>query len=66
MLASPMYPALYVSRLCRYWLLTVPSLPRDARRVEDVDSTAIDHAADACRYALTRGEPVTSSKFTFC
>lgn len=50
---KPDAPGLYVSRLCRYWWQTVPALPRDPRRVEDVDSTAPDHAADACRYALT-------------
>jgi hypothetical protein len=31
---------------------TVPFLPRDPRRVEDVDSRGPDHAADARRYAL--------------
>jgi hypothetical protein len=51
---KPDVPGLYVSRSCRYWWQTVPSLPRDARNPEDVDSSAPDHAADACRYALTR------------
>jgi hypothetical protein len=44
---------LYVSRACRYWWETVPLLARDPRRAEDVDSRGPDHAADACRYALT-------------
>jgi hypothetical protein len=51
---KPDVPGLYVSRACRYWWTTVPSLPRDARNPEDVDSTAPDHGADATRYALTR------------
>jgi hypothetical protein len=45
-------PGLYVSRACEYWWQTVPVLPRDPRRIEDVDSRGPDHAADACRYAL--------------
>lgn len=49
---KPDVPGLYVSRSCRYWWQTVPSLPRDPRNPEDVDSTAPDHAADACRYGL--------------
>ncbi|OQX17735.1 MAG: hypothetical protein BWK76_09690 [Desulfobulbaceae bacterium A2] len=47
---KPDKPGLYISRRCRYWWQTVPSLPRDPRRPEDVDSSAPDHAADACRY----------------
>jgi len=50
---KPDMPGLYVSRSCRYWWQTVPALPRDTRNPEDVDTTAPDHAADACRYALT-------------
>lgn len=53
---KPDLPGLYVSRSCQVWWQTVPSLPRDPRKPEDVDSTAPDHAADACRYALTRHE----------
>ena len=48
---QPDVPGLYVSRKCQIWWQTVPSLPRDPRNPEDVDSTAADHAADACRYA---------------
>ncbi|MBQ0834456.1 phage terminase large subunit [Marinobacter sp.] len=49
---QPDVPGLYVSRKCQVWWQTVPALPRDPRNPEDVDSTAADHAADACRYAL--------------
>jgi len=45
-------PGLYVSRRCRYWWATVPTLPRDPRRPDDLDTRAPDHAADATRYAL--------------
>jgi hypothetical protein len=48
----PDVPGLYVSRLCGYWWATVPTLARDEKRVEDLDTTGPDHAADACRYGL--------------
>lgn len=51
---KPDKPGLYISRKCQIWWQTVPSLPRDPRNPEDVDSTAPDHAADACRYGLYR------------
>lgn len=54
---KPDVPGLYVSRNCRSWWETVPTLPRDPRRPEDVDSSAPDHAADACRYAITSSKP---------
>ena len=46
-------PGLYVNARCRYWWETVPFLPRDPLRPEDVDTKAADHAADACRYGCT-------------
>lgn len=45
-------PGLYVSRSCEYFWATVPYLARDQRRVEDVDSSGPDHAADSTRYGL--------------
>lgn len=49
----PDKPGLYVSRRCAYWWATVPSLARDPRKPDDVDSRGPDHGADACRYACT-------------
>jgi hypothetical protein len=49
---QPDKPGLYVSRLCEYWWQTVPVLPRDPRKPDDVDSRSPDHAADATRYGL--------------
>jgi hypothetical protein len=49
-------PGLYVARRCRYWWATVPFLPRDELRPEDVDTTAPDHGADACRYAVLHSQ----------
>ena len=47
-------PGLYVSRACAYFWATVPYLARDQKRVEDVDSSGNDHAADAARYGILR------------
>lgn len=43
----------WVASRCRFWLATVPSLPRDSRNPEDVDSSANDHALDATSYLIT-------------
>lgn len=51
---KPDVPGLYVSRSCEYFWATVPYLARDQKRIEDVDSSGPDHAADACRYGLLR------------
>lgn len=45
---------LYVSRSCEYFWQTVPTLARDQKRVEDLDSSGPDHGADAMRYGLLR------------
>jgi hypothetical protein len=51
---KPDVPGLYVSRVCEYFWSTVPYLARDPKRVEDVDSSGPDHAADAVRYGCLR------------
>ncbi|SDN90704.1 Terminase-like family protein [Lutimaribacter pacificus] len=43
-------PGLYVTGRCGLLLETLPTLPRDPNRPEDVDTGANDHAADALRY----------------
>src|SRR5262249_50884062 len=53
-------PGLYISRACGYFWQTVPYLSRDPRRLEDVDSRAPDHAADAARYALAEPAGLTA------
>jgi hypothetical protein len=47
-------PGLYIARHCQYFWDSVPGLPRDPRRPEDLDSRAPDHAADSLRYGLLR------------
>ncbi|MEZ5688738.1 MAG: phage terminase large subunit [Caenibius sp.] len=51
---KPDVPGLYISRVCEYFWSTVPYLARDQKRVEDVDSSGPDHAADAVRYGCLR------------
>ncbi|MGE8684086.1 MAG: phage terminase large subunit [Acinetobacter sp.] len=49
---KPDKAGLYISTRCKYLWETLPILERDQRRVEDMDSTGPDHAADALRYGL--------------
>lgn len=44
-------PMLYVFETCRDFIRTVPSLPHDDKRPEDIDTDAEDHVADEARYA---------------
>jgi len=43
---------LKVFSTCKHWLRTVPSLPADPKRIEDIDTSAEDHLFDATRYGL--------------
>lgn len=49
---KPDKPGLYISRACEHFWRTVPYLPRCEKKIEDVDSTGEDHAADAVRYGI--------------
>jgi hypothetical protein len=51
-------PMLHVFASCGDLIRTLPALPHDARRVEDVDTTAEDHAPDALRYGLMSLRPL--------
>ena len=62
---KPDRPGLYIARRCRYFWDTVPMLARDAKRVEDVDTTGPDHGADAICYGCLRQEWATELKFTW-
>ena len=44
-------PMLYCFETCADSIRTLPALPHDAHRPEDVDTAAEDHAADEWRYA---------------
>lgn len=45
-------PRLLIYSTCRNLIRTLPALPRDAKRPEDVDTHAEDHAYDALRYLI--------------
>jgi hypothetical protein len=48
---------LYISRDCLYLWSTLPFLPRDKTKLEDVDSRGPDHGADSLRYGLLYQPP---------
>ncbi len=45
-------PGLYVFDTCRDFLRTVPMLPRDEKKPDDIDTDAEDHIADETRYRI--------------
>lgn len=45
-------PGMYIFETCRDFIRTVPSIPRDTRDPDDVDTDAEDHAADDTRYRV--------------
>jgi len=49
---KPEVPGLYDSLARAFWWAAVPKLARDQQRIDDVDSTGPDHAAEASRYEL--------------
>ena len=59
-------PGLFVTHLCKDgFLRTVPTLTRDTKDLDDVDTTDEDHAADETRYViLAHGERFTSGTTT--
>lgn len=58
-------PGLIVFDHCAQWIRTVPTLPRDKNKRDDVDTTAEDHAGDATRYRLMAPKvtPTTARSF---
>lgn len=61
-------PALLVFKTCRNLIRTLPALPYDEHRIEDVDTDAEDHPYDALRYGLSSPvpevvEPVTPKDY---
>lgn len=45
-------PGFFVFNTCRGWIRTVPTLPRDPDKPDDVDTKAEDHAGDETRYRI--------------
>lgn len=48
-------PGLFVFQGCRHSIRTIPTLPRDDRDQDDVNSDAEDHAYDMWRYRIVSG-----------
>lgn len=51
------HPGLFIFNTCRQWIRTVPLLPRDPQKADDVDTDAEDHIGDATRYRLLTKPP---------
>jgi hypothetical protein len=47
-------PVLLVFNTCQQFRRTIPELPRDDLRTDDIDTDAEDHIADEARYEVTR------------
>lgn len=54
-------PKMYIFNTCKEWIRTVPNLPYDPKKTEDVDSDAEDHEYDATRYFLME-HPIAGKK----
>lgn len=48
------FPCLYIFNSCMHFIRTVPILPRDKIKIDDVDTNAEDHVYDESRYFLNR------------
>lgn len=47
---NPEGPALYIMRVCEAAIETLPPLPRDEKKLDDVDTDSEDHIYDEVRY----------------
>jgi hypothetical protein len=45
-------PGIFIFNTCAQWIRTVPVLPRDTSKPDDVDSQAEDHMGDLTRYRI--------------
>lgn len=45
-------PMMYIFNTCKEWIRTVPTLPYDDKKTEDINTEAEDHCYDATRYFL--------------
>ncbi len=57
-------PGLFSCARCEHYQRTLPVLPRDTKKLDDVDTTSEDHLADEVRYRL-RQKDVTVKKGHF-
>lgn len=59
------YPMMYVFKNCKAFIRTIPLLQYDEHKVEDLDTSGEDHAADETRYFLMSRpiKPVEAKQF---
>lgn len=55
-------PGLYVFNTCRQFIRTVPTLPRDDKKMDDVDTRAEDHVGDETRYRVLKPYRTTTTQ----
>lgn len=48
-------PGVYFMDNCRASIATIPILPRDEKKIDDIDTTAEDHPWDMTRYRVLKG-----------
>ena len=58
-------PGLYVFEDCRDFIRTVPMMPRDEKKPDDVDTSAEDHIGDETRYRVLAPAAPTIAFSTF-
>jgi len=56
------HPGMYICARCTDFLRTVPVLPRDKKKIDDVDTESEDHIGDETRYQVRRKHTQTVSK----
>ena len=61
------YPMMYVFDTCKEFIRTIPTLQYDKHKMEDLDSSQEDHAADEWRYMcmqfVIKARPVIETKY---
>lgn len=58
-------PAIYFMANCIGSIETLPSLPRDEKKIDDVDTDAEDHPYDMVRYRVLKGSNRIAKKINF-
>jgi hypothetical protein len=53
------HAGLFVFDTCRDFIRTLPALPRDEKKPDDIDTNAEDHGADEARYRVLAAPPPT-------
>ena len=56
-------PGLYFMQNCKASIELLPTLPRDEKKLDDVDTSSEDHMYDAVRYRVLKGSNRAATKF---